>query len=782
MVAVSSHEVFAGIRAAVAPHPMVFSERELLKLAAAPFREIQAAPAEARLEFVFEALEALPQASSYQIQLTLKAFSASLLRGGLPLTPELALRLVQAVSQPSVAFPFKSVFTALEPVSLTPSLAAALTQVRMQIERWYRGAETRDLHERIDRLLAGGAAPVAPLVAAGAWSGKVFEELTARPNAAAWLALFDHARALTQSAASQKWQAAAVQSIDRIGRAEVLEAAPLWLAWGPMPGCARDLQVPDAEADLQKGFVWALGAVGDTALAPAIADFALACFRKIPQIGAVSHRVGNACVNALAVMPELGAVSQLSRLATRIKYDVARKLIEKALAEAAARHGVTRDDLEAMSVPDCGLDAVGTCTERDTDGYEARLSIAADGTALLAWSREGKPLKSAPKNEFGKECKQAAKELDAMLSTQRVRLERLLLSPDATRFADWQAWYIDHPVVGFFARRLIWEIGGKPAICVDGQLVDWAAHPIAPPAPDAPVRLWHPIRAGAQDVLSWRCFLEDRGIRQPFKQAHREVYLLTDAERQTCTYSNRFASHILRQHQFAALCRERGWQFTLMGEWDSHNNPCLNLPRYGLRAQFHVDFSPSEESSGHAIYLTIATNGVQFVDQAGEAQPLDRVPPVVFSEVMRDADLFTGITSIGADPEWGTRYPNSTHLDHWNDGLFGALTTASENRRDVLAALLPKLTVIAPRCRLEGRFLIVHGDLAEYHIHLGSGNVRMEPGSRYLCIVQGAGDTAASLPLPFEGDRMLAVILSKAFLLAADKKIKDQTILRQLPV
>jgi len=56
----------------------------------------------------------------------------------------------------------------------------------------------------------------------------------------------------------------------------------------------------------------------------------------------------------------------------------------------------------------------------------------------------------------------------------------------------------------------------------------------------------------------------------------------------------------------------------------------------------------------------------------------------------------------------------------------------------------------------------------------------MEPGSRYLCIVQGPGDVAGSLPLPFEGDTMLALILSKAFLLANDKAIKDETILRQI--
>jgi hypothetical protein len=34
--------------------------------------------------------------------------------------------------------------------------------------------------------------------------------------------------------------------------------------------------------------------------------------------------------------------------------------------------------------------------------------------------------------------------------------------------------------------------------------------------------------------------------------------------------------------------------------------------------------------------------------------------------------------------------------------------------------------------------------------------------------------------LPFEGDHMLSVILSKAFLLAADDEITDKTILYQI--
>ena len=49
--------------------------------------------------------------------------------------------------------------------------------------------------------------------------------------------------------------------------------------------------------------------------------------------------------------------------------------------------------------------------------------------------------------------------------------------------------------------------------------------------------------------------------------------------------------------------------------------------------------------------------------------------------------------------------------------------------------------------------------------------------AEFVVQVDKAGE---KLFLPFEGDRVLSVILSKAFLLAADDKITDATILRQL--
>ena len=76
---------------------------------------------------------------------------------------------------------------------------------------------------------------------------------------------------------------------------------------------------------------------------------------------------------------------------------------------------------------------------------------------------------------------------------------------------------------------------------------------------------------------------------------------------------------------------------------------------------------------------------------------------------------------------------------------------------------MPRLK-IGPRSDGKKKFLVVRGDLSTYEIHLGSGNVVMEPNDEYLCIVPAPGRGAKNVFLPFEEDTVLSVILSKAFL------------------
>jgi hypothetical protein len=189
-----------------------------------------------------------------------------------------------------------------------------------------------------------------------------------------------------------------------------------------------------------------------------------------------------------------------------------------------------------------------------------------------------------------------------------------------------------------------------------------------------------------------------------------------------------------------------------------------------------------EGTADSGIYLHLATDQVRFCNPTGTPRLLIEVPALVFSEVMRDVDLFVGVCSIGNDPAWQDRGEGGQFGGYWRTYSFGDLSVSAKTRRDVLEKLLPRLK-FADQCELTDKFLIVRGSLRTYKIHLGSANIQMEPNNRYLCIVPERGRSVSlseKVFLPFEGDTTLAVILSKAFLLAEDSKIKDPSLLSQI--
>jgi hypothetical protein len=469
----------------------------------------------------------------------------------------------------------------------------------------------------------------------------------------------------------------------------------------------------------------------------------------------------------------------------RVRYAQALKLIDKALHDAAARANVSDEELVELGVPTCGLDADGV-SEEEIGGATVRVSLASDGTVTTQWIRaDGKAQASVPaevkagNGEDLKALKARIKDIETLLPAQAFRLEQMMIEPRDIPMGAFEERYLEHGLVARVARRLIWWIGETPAIYWEGSLVDVAGRRVAASA-GARARLWHPLGRAPEEVLAWRRFIADRGITQPFKQAHREIYVITDAELGTETYSNRFAAHVLKQHQLAALLRQRGWTYTLQGGWDSANTPHKHLGSANLSAEFFVEAAwETGEQSESNIFLYVTTDQVRFLRPDGSPAPLHEVPALVFSETMRDLDLFVGVASIGNDPNWRDGGPAEGH-DYWQSYAFGALSTSAETRKAVLENLLPKLK-IRDRVRIDGRFLHVRGDLRTYKIHLGSTNILMEPNGQYLCIVPDhRASPAAELGLPFEGDAPLSIILSKALLLAADTKIKDESILRQI--
>jgi hypothetical protein len=773
--------VLAGLHTQFAARTAVWPQEQEEAVRAA-LQRLKEVPPEVAVEFALAGLRVMRDGERDASKDALNSILSSVLRRKLPFTEDQVVEMIECVSVEHQVFPFNGVLKAAESVPMTDRVAAALRHLRPCITEYLGGSEARDLRARIDNLLTGPA-PQTSLTVEGAWSQIVFQEIAQSPRRGDWERIFLHAAELKSGDAPKKWRTAAQQIVEELGRETFLEAAVRWLALGSSPQRAG-VQLSSGEAELQTGFIWSLADEADERLPALLAGFAESALKKIPMLGAVSQKVGNACVNVLSELPGLAPVAQLSRLSRRVKYDTAQRLIERALTRAAARAGVSREQLEEMSVPDCGLSTDGTLTERFGD-YFVRVSIEDTTSVAVHWTdAEGKPLKSVPaavKEQHGAEWKdlqKSAKDMEKMLVAQRARIEQLLLTQRPLSIETLTTCYLDHPLMAGMSRRLIWQLDSGLAIWHNGRMIDDTERPIDLAA-QATARLWHPASSGVETIFHWRCWLEDHGISQPFKQAHREVYLLTGAERQTANYSNRFAAHVLRQHIFAALCEQRGWTYRVMGQWDSHNTPRLPLPQFALEVQYEVDFPRNpREVSGHLVYLLIRTGALRFL-RDGVPQLLESISPIVFSEVMRDVDLFTGVASIGSDPGWGQQDPVPMR-EYWEASSFGELSEMAQNRKSILERLLPRLS-LRERCTIDGRFLVVRGDRTTYRIHLGSGNVLMEPGSRYLCIVQGAATKASpnSLTLPFEGDHTLSLILSKAFLLADDRKIKDPSILCQ---
>ncbi len=114
-------------------------------------------------------------------------------------------------------------------------------------------------------------------------------------------------------------------------------------------------------------------------------------------------------------------------------------------------------------------------------------------------------------------------------------------------------------------------------------------------------------------------------------------------EEEAGVYSNRFAAHIVHYKQLYALFKERGWQANFLGRYDGGYDGQARA-EFGdgeWRACFHHE--PAADDDGGYAPEYAATDQVRFERRDGRrlrAVPLAEVPPLVFSEAMRDVDLF----------------------------------------------------------------------------------------------------------------------------------------------
>ena len=628
-------------------------------------------------------------------------------------------------------------------------------------------------------------------------------------HTAAWLGLLQLWQKATAGQPTAKLRKELDASAAAIGPAAVREQGRAWLQLlADLPvtekphvityDSGRDYHysiwdfVTESNATVAKGLIWTIQPLADTGVLALLTTLAAKCFRKIPGKGPLAAGLGNACLLALS-QNGLPGVAALARVRSKIRQTNTQETIAKYIAQESAKLGVSPAEIEDMAAPDFGLEN-GQLVEEFGE-YTATL-ILADGKAEVQWHKAQKPLKSAPTalkvthaDEL-KELKAAQTQAQQTYTAQRDRLDRSFVEERQMPWPWFEQYYGRHGLLSLLARPLIWRLHRpdgtfQDALYSNDAWQDAHGQPVPAPAADTQLQLWHPVLAPAAEVLAWRALLETQQIRQPLKQAFREVYLLTPPEERTATYSNRMAAHILKQHQFNSLAKLRGWRYRLLGAYDKGYDSeiaSLPLPAHGLTAEYWVsEVQADGEWNDTGIYNYVSTDQIRFVRDEAPV-PLPAVPPLAFSEVMRDVDLFVGVASVGNDPQWRDNGGLAQYRNYWESYSFGDLSEVAKTRKLALERLVPRLK-IGRVSEIKGNFLVVRGHRHVYKIHLGSGNILMEPNDQYLCIVpdrstKTLGESAVFLP--FEGDALLSIILSKAQLLMDDDKITDSTILRQL--
>jgi len=624
-------------------------------------------------------------------------------------------------------------------------------------------------------------------------------------TARSWLRLLQLWQTTTGSQPTAKFTKESKTAIEAIGPHVVQEHFTGWLsslAKLPVQQFARTMDFTHTYTDVNflsetslvvaKGLIWSSRSLLHGPLLQALGELALKCYRKTPGWGALAPTLGNACVSALA-QGGLPGVAHLSRLRLKVKQASSQTLIQQAIEKASQELGVSPAEIEDMAVPT--YDLLAGQGGYSLGEYQATLQLVA-GKADVHWTKAGKSLKAAPaalKQTHAaelKELKNTQTQAQQSLAAQRERLDRGFIEARRMPVAWFRQYYVEHGLMSYFTHQLIWRFHAPDgshldALWFEGAWRDVQGQAIGELTEAMQVQLWHPVLATSAEVLAWRQLLEVRQLRQPLKQAYREVYVLTPPEERTGTYSNRMAAHVLRQHQFSSLAKVRGWRYKLQGAFDNGEESAmakLDLPTYNLQAQFWVSEVNADQAWNETgIWLYVSTDQVRFVTGHGPV-PLPDIPPIVFSEVMRDVDLFVGVASVGNDPLWRDNGGLPAYRTYWESYSFGELSEVAKNRKLALERLVPRLK-IGKVSTLTERFLVVRGKRRTYKIHLGSGNILMEPNDQYLCIVPDRSvknNDTAGVFLPFEGDAVLSIIVSKALLLMNDDQITDETINRQI--
>lgn len=276
-------------------------------------------------------------------------------------------------------------------------------------------------------------------------------------------------------------------------------------------------------------------------------------------------------VRALALNPEPTALMTVDGISRKFKFRQVKEAAGEAMEFAAKELGISAEELSDRIVPTLGFDA-NMEQMFDYGGRSFRVALN-NSLELSVYDGKGKQLKNLPapgKNDdaiqaekANKAFKEMKKQLKAVVSNQRARLEQALSSERKWTKEAWQKLFVENPVMHCFAMGLIWGTYEEQKLetpfryMEDGTFNTVDEEEFELPE-NALIGLIHPSELEKDAIDAWKEQLSDYEVTQPFEQLERAVYTYEEKEADQCEIS-RFEGLVINGLSLLGKMTGFGW-------------------------------------------------------------------------------------------------------------------------------------------------------------------------------------------------------------------------------
>ncbi len=343
---------------------------------------------------------------------------------------------------------------------------------------------------------------------------------------------------------------------------------------------------------------------------------------------------------------------------------------QNAFILAAEMLGRSVHELADLIIPNFDFDGL---FKNFTIGNEEYRAFIGNDFKIYFLNEDNKTLNAIPKNaspELKNEFKNIAKELRAVVKSQSSRMEQYLVTQRRWSAAAWSAFFMGNPIMFVYAVRLVWGIFDENGALIstfqvmeDQTLLDleneeFDLSDVAQTHNGAiNIGMIHPFSMDRNDIDIWKERMSE--LEPIFVQLDRPVILLDPKETQLRRLL-RYQGIKINGYTFVGLMEKLGWArgSVVDGGWISgyYKDFAAQSITVILKQQGEIGAGYLDANAEIGELMFVKYKSVRFgsyiydepeKDNDVRLLPMSDVPPLVFSEIMGEMELF----KANANPE-----------------------------------------------------------------------------------------------------------------------------------